>query len=57
LSPRKKGQVENPKEKTVRLRMSKTELEKLDYCVDKTGLSISDVLRKGLDEVYKSIKK
>ena len=56
MSPRGRP-TEERKELTVRLRMSPSETEILDYCCEKTGLTRSDVLRLGIQKVYEGIKK
>lgn len=47
----------NPKTIVKRARMSEEDVEKLKYCCSILKLSESDVLRMGIDEVYKKIKK
>lgn len=42
----------NPKSVEVKIRVSETENEMLEYCTKETGLSRSEVLRKGLKKVY-----
>ena len=49
--------ISNPKDLQYRLRMTKEESEKLEYCCKETGKSKAEVLRLGLDMVYRSIKK
>lgn len=43
----------DPKKFVARLRLSDEEKAKLDECCRMTGLSISDVLRLGIEKVYK----
>ena len=49
--------IENPKDLQYRLRMTKEDAEKLDYCCKQTGKTKAEVLREGLELVYKAIKK
>lgn len=50
--------TENPKTHTARLRLSDSEKIKLDECCKLTGLSITEVLKLGIDKVYQeAIKK
>lgn len=56
MSPRT-GRPPKPdsKENQYRLRMSDEELDKLNFCCQKTSLSKAEVIRKGIDMVYKEI--
>jgi predicted DNA-binding protein len=36
----------------LQLRLTAAEQERLDYCVQHTGLSKSDIVRQGIDTVY-----
>jgi hypothetical protein len=56
MSPRTGRPTDERKELTVRLRMSPSETEILDYCCEKTGLTRSEVLRLGIQKVYEGIK-
>lgn len=49
--------TESPKTIVKRARMSEEDVEKLKACCDALGLSESDILRMGIDEVYRKIKK
>lgn len=42
----------DPKTSVARLRLSDNERKKLDECCRLTGLSITDVLKLGIDKVY-----
>jgi len=46
-----------PKTIVKRARMSQSDVEKLKFCSEKLEVSESDILRMGIDEVYKKIKK
>lgn len=59
MSP-KLGQkiTDNPKAVTVRARMDKDTIEKLDYLVEKYGLDRSKIIRNGIEIQYNAtIKK
>ena len=58
MSP-KMGQklTDKPKDFMLRTRLDKETLDKLDYTVEKTGLSRSEVVRKGIESEYKKAKK
>ncbi len=58
VEKRKMGRpTDNPKTIVKRARMSEEDVEKLKYCCDTLKLSESDVLRMGIDEVYRKLKK
>lgn len=57
MSPRNgRPPSKNPKIHETRIRMSDTDIEKLEFCCCKTGLTKSDIIRKGIDKVYKELK-
>ena len=46
----------DPKTKQMPVRFSKSDIEKLEYCSIKTGKSQSEIIRIGVDKVYKELK-
>jgi len=48
---------DSSKDKQYRLRMSKEELQRLDYCVEVLGLTKAEVIRQGIDEMYEKAQK
>ena len=48
--------TDSPKTIVKRARMSEEDVEKLQICCKTLGISESDVLRMGIDEVYQKIK-
>ena len=48
---------ENPKNKTLRVRVDDETLKKLDDCSTKLSANRSDVVRQGIDMVSESLKK
>ena len=46
----------NPKTYRESFRFSEEDMQKIKFCMDKTGKSKSDILRMGIEEVYKKIK-
>ena len=46
---------DNPRHERVETKMTKAELEKLDYCCEITGKSRSEVIREGIEVVYSSL--
>ena len=58
MSPRKgRPPAENPRHERVETKMTKEELEKLDYCCRATGKSRSEVIRAGIDVIYARLEK
>lgn len=57
MTPRTGRPTSNPKKHETRIRMSDEDLKILNYCSDKLRLSKADVIREGIREVYKKIKK
>ena len=56
MSPRTGRPTTDPKKHETRIRMSDEDVELLEICCKKTGLSKSDVIRKGIREVYEKVK-
>lgn len=58
MSP-KMGQklTDNPKDVTIRARVDKSTVEKLDYLVEKNSSNRSDIIRKGIDIQYEESTK
>lgn len=46
----------DPKGHRESFRMSDSDIEKLNFCVSKTGMKKVDVVRMGIDKVYKELK-
>lgn len=47
----------DPKRNDTRIRLTDKEREKLNICSKKTGMTKSDIIRKGIDLVYESVTK
>lgn len=47
----------DPKTLSTRIRLSETDIEKLNYCCKKTGKLKSEIIREGIDKVYTNLKK
>ena len=56
MSPRTGRPTSDPKKHETRIRMSDEDVKLLEYCCKETGLSKSDIIRKGIREVYSKIK-
>lgn len=57
MSPRTGRPTQNPKRNETRIRMSDEDVQILDFCCKKTGMTKADVIRQGIREVYAKIKK
>jgi len=44
---------ENPKHNQYRLRMTDDEMEMLEQCCERTGMTKAEVIRRGIELVYK----
>lgn len=56
MSP--KGRPTNePKTLNTRIRLSDEDVQRLEYCVQITGLKKSEIIRQGIREVYERLKK
>ncbi len=42
----------DPKDNQFRIRLSDSEVERLEYCQKITGLNKSEIVRKGIDKIY-----
>ena len=49
--------TDNPKSYRESFRLSESDMEKVSFCMNKTGMSKTDVIRAGIDEVYQKLKK
>lgn len=57
MSPRTGRPTEDPKKLRLELRLSETDTEKLEFCCKTLHMSKAEVMRTGLDEVYKQATK
>ncbi len=55
MSPRTGRPTNDPKNNQYRIRLSDREVEMLEFCCEKTGLSKSDIVRRGIEKVYKEV--
>ena len=46
----------NPKKHDTRIRMTEEDVEILNFCAEKTGMTKADVIRIGIRKVYEEIK-
>lgn len=49
--------TDNPKSYRESFRLSESDMKKVSFCMNKTGMSKTDVIRMGIDEVYQKLKK
>ena len=56
LSPRTGRPTTNPKTKQMPIRFSESDIKKLEYCSEKIGKSQAEIVRIGVDKVYKELK-
>ena len=56
MSPRTGRPTDDPKRTQTTIRLSDADLEKLEYCHQKTGLPKQQILRQGLYLIYESLK-
>ena len=57
LTPRTGRPTKEPKYNRESFRLSDNDIQKINYCVDNTGMTKTDVIRKGIDLVYKEVTK
>ena len=47
----------NPKNIELKVRISNEDKERLDYCIEKSNKTKSEIVREGIEKVYSEIKK
>ncbi len=47
----------NPKNEELKVRISKDDKEKLEYCINHSNKNKSEIVREGIEKVYNEIKK
>ncbi len=57
MSPRTGRPTTDPKKHDTRIRMSDEDVQILEYCAEKTGLTKAEIIRKGIKTVYEQLKK
>mgnify|MGYP002098200972 CR=1 FL=1 len=55
VSPRTGRPTDEPKILSTRIRLSNDDIERLEFCCEKTGLKKSEIIRQGIKEVYKKL--
>lgn len=57
IEKKKMGRPTNePRSYRESFRFSEFDMEKIKFCMDKTGMSKTDVIRMGIDKVYKELR-
>ena len=49
--------TDNPKNYRESFRLSETDMGKIKFCMEKTGMSKTEIIRMGINEVYNKNKK
>ncbi len=59
MSSKKTGRPtsDNPKNETIKIRVDQTILNKLDTCTEKLNTTRSDIVRRGIELMYKELQK
>lgn len=57
MSPRTGRPTTDPKKHDTRVKLSDSEWEKLKFCAEKSSMTKTDIIRKGIDLVYQQITK
>ena len=57
MSPRTGRPTDNPRNQRLGIRMTQDELEKLEICCKKTGMSKTEVIGEGIQLVYEKVVK
>lgn len=57
MSPRTGRPTDNPKSLSTRVRLSDNDVEMLEFCCKATGKKKSEIIRLGIEKVYKQLKK
>ena len=52
MTPRTGRPTDNPKPTRMELRLSKSDVEMLNFCSEKLNVSKAEVIRRGIKEVY-----
>lgn len=49
--------TENPKSYRESFRLSEMDMQKIKFCMEKTGKSKTEIIRMGIEQVYQELKK
>ena len=57
VSPRAGRPTHDPKNTRMELRLSESDVKKLNFCCETLHMTKAEVIREGIDKVYKTAKK
>ena len=57
MSPRTGRPTKDPKTLSTRVRLSETDIQRLEFCIEATGKTKAEIIRIGIEKVYKELKK
>ena len=55
MSPRTGRPTDDPKTEQYRIRLSESDSQKLQFCQEQTGKTKAEIIRIGIDKVYKEL--
>jgi len=55
VSPRTGRPTNEPKILNTRIRLSKDDIDRLNFCCEQTGLTKADIIRQGIKTVYEGL--
>lgn len=55
MTPRTGRPTNDPKRNQYRVRLSESDIEKLEFCHQKTGKTKAEIIRAGIDKVYREL--
>lgn len=56
MAPRTGRPTDDPKKNHYLLRMTDSDVEKLEYCSQATGKTKAEIIREGIDKVYQELQ-
>ena len=56
MSPRTGRPTNDKKGSKINIRLSENDLAKLEYCSQRTKLTRAEIIRKGIDTIYNSLR-
>ena len=57
MSPQIGRTTDDPKTLSTRIRLSQDDIDMLNYCVEITGKTKSEIIRQGIKVIYQGLKK
>lgn len=56
MTPRTGRPTDDPKLNQYRIRLTDSEIEKLEYCARMTGKTKAEIIREGIDRIYQELR-